>query len=440
MKKKNNTWMLNLMRMCQENTQGPFVQGGVDKGIVTWQDASSEGLLGQSVINSYKSKGDSTIAKFAYQVWMPAVKPKAIIIQNYGGFKRDWVYFTDPSTIEAFLKQGYIIIDLITQDGFDSVDQFIYADRPADLFNTLATNLLFTQDVIAQYPGIPVYQYSASFGGFRIALLNLICSYWGEWGKVFSRSDTLNSFLGGVERPEISGFIAHDGGFDDIPKFLKKVASDVMAAPKNYASSPRLGQKYPFLILHNFDDERVPLFEPLNFMDFLYKSNFANAQLLDFHLTPQGSNWLSQGFSPVWGSLAGHHVPQYKKYNRAYMDVVNDFIARKGISSDLHQKLVRHRFEWASLLENGAPWGEKHNKIRSYLLRDYYARLHDAVADKSVVPSAGGGNINNSKEIGPKGRNDCIIIPFAIGNDCIIIPFSIGNDCRGFIPSDFGSC
>ena len=308
----------------------------------------SPGMFGQSVTSYFHNRNRVFDGLYEYQTYMPPVRPKAIILDHYGGY--DCKVFPSntphPDSIIEFLSNGYAVINFTARDFWQEIYQGEQFKKEHELLtDTMAGLLLFLKE-LKQGWGLPVYYYGASFGGGKGALLNLLLSNYDNldaalnapYAALFKEAFNTPEFADFNPRDLLNGIICHDGGYDHLWK-------------ENIVKYYKL--TIPMQILHNFDDKRCTIDEALLLIQNANR-NGTRPGVLQLHLTPQGALDYDQADATLGStSLDAHFWPQDVLYYSEYCVAMRSFIERRGEITDGVRMLSEELIRQANLLYLG---------------------------------------------------------------------------------------
>ena len=321
---------------------------------------------------------------YKYEQYGSLRESKGIIIDYYGG---NWTSSTQPPRIpnSAILRQGYCIMQLYTNDAWQDIQQrfqFRTQEGKKLLSETVMTFLLFTQAIKKSHPDKPIYYLGASFGGTKGAFINLILSNKDDLASIFGENfqdvaDQFDTFFkqnSNIDASLIRGFILHDGAYS---RFTEE-----NVFRKQYV-------RMPTLLLHNFDDDRVPIKSTLDFYKVL-KNDGVSDGYLSLFITPQGAKSHIQTLDETEcsSSADGHQTPILMRYKQEYDERIftflkdpMDFVMTKG-GIHFHSTQNQNRYDhfsrlWSPEGSSIATFIYKKSYDRMILYRLYYANLHN---------------------------------------------------------------
>lgn len=335
------------------------------------ESCSSFSQVDTNLAKSIKKHFTNELALFEYSMFYPtSANIKGVIIDYYGGHheKNKRSSLSLSSNGKFFVEDGYIVIQLLTHDNWQTIHQAeqCNAQNKAGLAlmnKTLTQLLLFSQEVKLRFVGLPLIYYGESFGAFKGMLVNLLLSNknnLNESKDIFSGSI---SVLDKIDNNIFDGYILHNGHHNDLDSLTIRDFKNPIQTP--------------VLILQNFDDERVTLAPVLRFIK-NQLDKLSSPEMISFHLTPQGSAKVVQVpeiSGPILcSSLEGHFIPEPEKYVRDYRKAIRQFLselgATKKTTKTMPHSLTRIRYTHAENLCLGT------DVIKNRLYCLYYGLLH----------------------------------------------------------------
>jgi hypothetical protein len=329
------------------------------------KSASSPPIVGRGVTNYFKQRNREAACKFEYQ-YFPAPEQASITVYYYGGETTTFLRPAPSELVYHLNIAGSSVFHLRTQDAFNDIhqaNQFSPAGHQL-LADSMVTVVLFILDVQRRNPHIPIYYIGASFGGVKGLLLNALLTHRTSFKSAFQPPyDEVfrQAFRGIYQWPTLTGIICHAPAAERLWKdgILNKFNVSVRT-----------------LILHGFDDERVPLRESLKFIERSYADGTPSS-FIQLHAIPQAAKSIKQSpESPHSSSLEGHFFPTHKPYNDEYWNAVDLFIREQGhlsmVGAKLSEERVRHaRLAYEQFYEDSS----QEARERSWLYRLYLLHL-----------------------------------------------------------------
>lgn len=337
------------------------------------KSASSPPIVGRGVTNYFKRRNREDACKFEYEYY-PASEQTSITVCHYGGETKTFRQFASPELIYNLNRVGSSVFYLHTQDAFNDIDQSLQFSSAGHqlLADSMVTLVLFILDVQRRNPHIPIYYRGGSFGGVKGLLLNALLTHRTSFKSAFQapyEEVFRQAFRGIYQWPTLTGIICHAPAAERLwnNRVLNKFNVSVRT-----------------LILHGFDDERVPLRESLKFIERSYADGTPTS-FIRLHAIPQAAKSLKQApESPHSSSLEGHFFPTHKPYNDEYWGIVELFIKGQGHLSMVGAKLAEERIRHAKLAyEQFYEDSSQEARERSWLYRLYLLHLRS----KSGFPS-----------------------------------------------------
>lgn len=303
---------------------------------------------------------------FEYQYFPVSGIPNSITIYHYGGETKTERYSVPAELIRQLNESGSSVFHLRTQDAFQDMHQsrqFTPAGHQL-LADSMVSLVLFILDVQKRYPHVPLFYMGCSFGGLKGLLLSTILSNYTSFSETFHPPyDSLfrNAFRGIYQWPNLTGVICHAPA----AKYLWE--NTVL---KNFNVRIRM------LILHSFDDERVPQSQSLKFIEKArhYKISPEHIWL---HTIPQAAKSVKQlPENPHSTSLEGHFFPTHRVYNKEYWVTVKRFLNSRGRLSQIEimlneERLIHAKLAYDQFNADATPEAQE----RSWLYRLYFLLL-----------------------------------------------------------------
>ena len=326
---------------------------------------SSPPRLGQGIANYFTRIHRTEACLFNYQ-YFPAACKKSITVYHYGGETKTFLCLASHELVYNLNRIGSSVFHLRTQDASNDIhqsNQFSPTGHQV-LADSMVSLVLFILDVQKRYPDKPIYYMGASFGGLKGLLLNAILTHRTSFKSAFQRPyDEIfrNAFKGIYQWPTLSGIICHAPAAE---RLWKNKVLKIFNVSTNT------------LILHSFDDERVPESQSLQYIERSYADG-TPYELLRLHAVPQAAKTIKQlPENPYSTSLEGHFSPKHKPYNDEYWNTVERFISQQGHLSPIGVTLTKERFHHAKLAyEQFYEDSSQEVRERSWLYRLYLLHL-----------------------------------------------------------------
>ncbi len=329
------------------------------------REASFPKPLGQGITNYFTSRQRKEACLFEYKHF-PATCEKSITIYHYGGETKTFLPPAPTELVYKLNEMGSSVFHLRTQDAHNDIhqsNQFSPAGHQL-LADSMVSLVLFILDVQKEYPHMPIYYMGCSFGGLKGLLLNAILTHRTSFKSAFQPPcDDIfrNAFKEIYRWPTLSGIICHAPAAERLWKNTVLKRFNVSIAT---------------LMLHNFDDERVPLCQSIQFIERSYADGTRH-ELLWLHAVPQAAKTIKQSpENPHPTSLEGHFFPTHKPYNDDYWKTVERFINPKGNLSSSGIALNEERLIHAKLAyDQFSEHATQEMQERSWLYRLYFLQL-----------------------------------------------------------------